>query len=216
MFRKSLRSSTGCLRCRQRRIKCDEARPVCAKCARWSFECIWPAQQKLERSKPELNSTKVLLAMFQGCRTPSLQCYQDGYLASGFDSYQNDNQRRLVECAVKFVRRYMNHDIGDGRDNVPFLMTLILQTSWSRSALAAFTAGAIARWDHRFKTVAFSSYQTALVEMRFNLSSGSVHNTDVRFLTSVFFLGMMEVLIRICTADNDKKLTITVFRSRQS
>lgn len=193
MFRKPLRSATGCLRCRQRKIKCDEERPVCAKCARWNIECLWPAQQKLKSDKPESDSTKALLAMNRGNRAPPLQCYQDGYLAAGYEGFQNENQRQLLENAVEFVRRYTSLGIGDGRGNITFPTTMMLQTSWSRFALSAFTAGAISRWDSRFKTIALSSYHNALIELRLNISSNSVHSTDVRFLTSIFFLGMMEV-----------------------
>ncbi|KAI9696633.1 MAG: hypothetical protein M1820_008082 [Bogoriella megaspora] len=36
------KSRTGCLRCKARRIKCDENHPVCSACARHNVECNWP------------------------------------------------------------------------------------------------------------------------------------------------------------------------------
>ncbi|TDZ19356.1 putative transcriptional regulatory protein [Colletotrichum orbiculare MAFF 240422] len=36
------RKRTGCLGCRARRKKCDEARPVCSACSRKGQECVWP------------------------------------------------------------------------------------------------------------------------------------------------------------------------------
>jgi hypothetical protein len=41
--RQPLRAKTGCLRCRTRRKKCDEVKPVCGDCTRLRFACIWPA-----------------------------------------------------------------------------------------------------------------------------------------------------------------------------
>ncbi|KAI2643674.1 hypothetical protein GGS21DRAFT_497604 [Xylaria nigripes] len=38
------KSRTGCLRCKQRRVKCDERRPNCSKCSRHRVECIYRTQ----------------------------------------------------------------------------------------------------------------------------------------------------------------------------
>ncbi|KAK7041363.1 hypothetical protein R3P38DRAFT_3180064 [Favolaschia claudopus] len=37
------RSRTGCLTCRVKKIKCDEAKPNCMRCARGERDCAWPA-----------------------------------------------------------------------------------------------------------------------------------------------------------------------------
>lgn len=36
------RSRTGCFCCRKRKIKCDGCRPLCDKCKRSGYECVWP------------------------------------------------------------------------------------------------------------------------------------------------------------------------------
>ncbi|EHY58741.1 hypothetical protein HRR83_007465 [Exophiala dermatitidis] len=36
-----LRTKTGCLKCRERRKKCDERRPVCSACERLHIECVY-------------------------------------------------------------------------------------------------------------------------------------------------------------------------------
>ncbi|KAK8030488.1 hypothetical protein PG990_000222, partial [Apiospora arundinis] len=38
------KSRTGCIRCKQRRVKCDEGQPRCGGCARHNVECLYPAQ----------------------------------------------------------------------------------------------------------------------------------------------------------------------------
>jgi hypothetical protein len=46
------RAKTGCLRCRSRKKKCDEAKPCCTACRRGGLNCIWPreARSDLEAS----------------------------------------------------------------------------------------------------------------------------------------------------------------------
>ncbi|KAH9909997.1 hypothetical protein F4778DRAFT_789342 [Xylariomycetidae sp. FL2044] len=38
------KSRTGCLRCKQRRVKCDEVRPSCGSCTRHVVDCVYPVQ----------------------------------------------------------------------------------------------------------------------------------------------------------------------------
>ncbi|CAK7200909.1 hypothetical protein SEUCBS139899_003609 [Sporothrix eucalyptigena] len=36
------KSRNGCTKCKTRRVKCDEVRPVCSNCQRLGLECAWP------------------------------------------------------------------------------------------------------------------------------------------------------------------------------
>ncbi|KAF1830038.1 hypothetical protein BDW02DRAFT_121907 [Decorospora gaudefroyi] len=47
---KHRRTRSGCFTCRQRRVKCDEGRPVCERCAKGSRECIYPDSQSSQKS----------------------------------------------------------------------------------------------------------------------------------------------------------------------
>ncbi|KAI1131993.1 hypothetical protein F5Y10DRAFT_232457 [Nemania abortiva] len=40
------KSRTGCLRCKQRRVKCDELRPTCSSCSRHLVECVYLTQPR--------------------------------------------------------------------------------------------------------------------------------------------------------------------------
>ncbi|KAI3334292.1 hypothetical protein F4824DRAFT_468350 [Ustulina deusta] len=50
------KSRTGCLRCKQRRVKCDELHPSCSSCARHLVECVYqtrpPACANAKASSP--------------------------------------------------------------------------------------------------------------------------------------------------------------------
>ncbi|WWC92938.1 uncharacterized protein L201_007901 [Kwoniella dendrophila CBS 6074] len=48
---KSQRSRDGCLTCRQRKVKCNEVRPICDKCRIKSRECLWPSGDESERRR---------------------------------------------------------------------------------------------------------------------------------------------------------------------
>jgi hypothetical protein len=42
---RGLRSTAGCFTCRNRRLKCDEEKPLCGPCAKSSRDCIYPSGQ---------------------------------------------------------------------------------------------------------------------------------------------------------------------------
>ncbi|KAF8578699.1 hypothetical protein K439DRAFT_1361525, partial [Ramaria rubella] len=48
---KYTRSKTGCLTCRVKKIKCDETKPTCTRCAHGQRECTWP-ENVPSRKKP--------------------------------------------------------------------------------------------------------------------------------------------------------------------
>ncbi|KAK5998511.1 hypothetical protein PT974_00890 [Cladobotryum mycophilum] len=42
---KHRRTRSGCFMCRSRRVKCDEARPICERCKKGNRECVYPDPQ---------------------------------------------------------------------------------------------------------------------------------------------------------------------------
>ncbi|KAL2151790.1 hypothetical protein VTH82DRAFT_6888 [Thermothelomyces myriococcoides] len=50
------KSRTGCLRCKQRRVKCDETRPACKACVRHGIECSLSTQPPPATSTPSATS----------------------------------------------------------------------------------------------------------------------------------------------------------------
>ncbi|CAO2647536.1 Nn.00g084580.m01.CDS01 [Neocucurbitaria sp. VM-36] len=60
---KGLRTTTGCLTCRKRRVKCDELRPRCATCSKSDRECLYapatdsPANPKTSQAGSVRTST---------------------------------------------------------------------------------------------------------------------------------------------------------------
>ncbi|KAH7021225.1 uncharacterized protein B0I36DRAFT_30276 [Microdochium trichocladiopsis] len=59
---------TGCARCKQRHIKCDEARPACSTCSKSSADCqyiILERKKQVRRSKPRASEQSRPLATIQ-------------------------------------------------------------------------------------------------------------------------------------------------------
>lgn len=53
------RSKSGCLTCRERRKKCDEAKPACNYCVKAARICTWPGQDnhRQEQSQSGLDNS---------------------------------------------------------------------------------------------------------------------------------------------------------------
>ncbi|GFF40692.1 Sterol uptake control protein [Aspergillus udagawae] len=91
------KSRNGCQRCRARRVKCDEARPVCRDCHRHGVACVYDrsegqphtAQTKSQRSSPHPDRSKIVLAgshetATAGATTAPCSCLQ---WESGYQAY---------------------------------------------------------------------------------------------------------------------------------
>ncbi|KAK6966402.1 hypothetical protein R3P38DRAFT_3155035 [Favolaschia claudopus] len=64
------RSRTGCLTCRVKKIKCDEVKPNCTRCAHGQRDCAWPAASAPKESPlvkhPRKEDTAVRRGHWQG------------------------------------------------------------------------------------------------------------------------------------------------------
>ncbi|TDL26232.1 hypothetical protein BD410DRAFT_573060 [Rickenella mellea] len=54
---KYTRSKTGCLTCRMKKIKCDEAKPSCQRCTHGQRECTWPENLPAKKKVPSRKSS---------------------------------------------------------------------------------------------------------------------------------------------------------------
>ncbi|KAL1960948.1 hypothetical protein VTO42DRAFT_4836 [Malbranchea cinnamomea] len=51
--KKHKRTRSGCFTCRQRRVKCDETRPICERCKKGKRDCVYPSPTEPKReSRP--------------------------------------------------------------------------------------------------------------------------------------------------------------------
>ncbi|KUJ14201.1 uncharacterized protein LY89DRAFT_784191 [Mollisia scopiformis] len=91
-----LRTKTGCFKCRERRKKCDESRPICSACSRNGFACIWPST-KSPSSQPnhKIPDTRADPSPDPSSPTPSsLECIWDDW---GVNTLQAPKARTLFD-----------------------------------------------------------------------------------------------------------------------
>ncbi|KAF9051125.1 hypothetical protein BDZ89DRAFT_1107825 [Hymenopellis radicata] len=50
---KYTRSKTGCMTCRQKKIKCDESKPACVRCTHSQRNCTWPEGLPVRKRVPQ-------------------------------------------------------------------------------------------------------------------------------------------------------------------
>ena len=63
---RGLRTRTGCLTCRKRHLKCNEARPICGPCTRSNHSCVYA-----DPSAPYLDSTSTSSSSSASKQTPT-------------------------------------------------------------------------------------------------------------------------------------------------
>ncbi|KAJ7188044.1 hypothetical protein C8R46DRAFT_1053470 [Mycena filopes] len=51
------RANTGCLTCRVKKIKCDEAKPSCMRCAHGQRDCTWPEGVPARKRAPSVKES---------------------------------------------------------------------------------------------------------------------------------------------------------------
>ncbi|TVY90139.1 Sterol uptake control protein [Lachnellula willkommii] len=56
--RKHRRTRSGCYTCRSRRVKCDEAHPICERCRKGARDCAYPEPSTSSKSSRSSNSSK--------------------------------------------------------------------------------------------------------------------------------------------------------------
>ncbi|KAL4895296.1 Zn(II)2Cys6 transcription factor [Aspergillus ambiguus] len=62
---RGLRATTGCLVCKRRHVKCDEARPSCGPCAKGQRDCVYATSPPLHESQDETHSTPLSAQVHQ-------------------------------------------------------------------------------------------------------------------------------------------------------
>lgn len=84
---KHRRTRSGCYTCRNRRVKCDEARPVCERCRKGKRECVYPPDSTTAQSST--NSRRETLGTSQhNSPTSSHDDHEDHY-----DEYDDHDDR---------------------------------------------------------------------------------------------------------------------------
>lgn len=178
---KMLRVKTGCLRCRKRRKKCDESKPICGACKRWAFTCIWPGSGDDQLASSEAHSNCASLA-----RATS---------SHGCSAFRDQTQFTFLQNFAIVYQTLICPLAGSEYKNVNQVVVISLREPWIRDALNAFTGYMLfsKTSDTKMKEVALSSYQMAVVGLKNRLCHKLQEGEELPLIVAATFLGLVEV-----------------------
>jgi len=161
------RVRTGCATCRKRRVKCDEARPVCARCKAANFVCAGyePQRQVVQ------NHTKTLVNITPQTDSEHLEVKTSfPELSWRETSFRRDQLPLYHHFVTTTVNRLFRKDhVGFWRDEVAQMSydqdlvheALLAIGAMHRASLIQCQAGC-AQEAARFKVLGFRAYGSAL------------------------------------------------------
>lgn len=194
-----LRSKTGCDKCRERRKKCDERRPICGACARLQLWCTYrelslhpsasPASPNVSRrdQTPEMLDSPVESLPAISPRSTSLWLRP-----SGLRTEQDFNVFHY--CSTKFIQLLTSPEATSEFRDASFVFAIGFDEPWvmhaalAPAALHASSAALIPKEDAMMYT------QSALQGLRQAIQSPNrLSASRETFLAASLFLGVFEV-----------------------
>ncbi|KAH6869488.1 fungal-specific transcription factor domain-containing protein [Thelonectria olida] len=206
---KRRRSRRGCIPCRQRRKKCDEARPICGSCFSRQVHCCWrktsPALDDALKYHQEHTGSQAsaspsfVSSRFPSCDTESITsgaeipCLSQGDSLLRRCSLNPSNvfiectkdlpSCSLVDLLKVFDQATSGHDFGH---EYSLLAQGFSSLSRSRSMLHAWlscSAMLISQFQPSWRTHALIQYTEAIRELRINIRRGVDVEDESNFAT---------------------------------
>jgi hypothetical protein len=145
MVEKRRRVKTGCLTCRQRRVKCDEGKPTCQRCKAANVYCEGYDSQRHLESKTRsltLDSSQANLSPASSASFPSLTSYPsavtyrgDGLPIIGCPTNPDCAERvphpRARDVLAHHQYAFRTAPVLFKREHLYFWRDQILQTAWT-------------------------------------------------------------------------------------
>ena len=214
MKRTPLRTTTGCDRCKQRRKKCDEARPICSSCHRLQFVCTWynspqhpssnnrPASREFRVSKFENKTRPPELVQDYGAEVPGWNPSAMLSCVPIFAEVDNPlTVTLMMRCPRVFGALVSRTAPSDFHDHTQ-MISLAAQHQNLVQPMAALTACVSSFYGHRAsllgrgavqsKQTVINSYRGAVVAVQRLLGSDAAMR-DVVTLFAITLLGLVEV-----------------------
>ncbi|TVY91676.1 Agroclavine dehydrogenase [Lachnellula willkommii] len=173
------RTRTGCLTCRKRKVKCDEAKPVCSRCQRLQRECTWSDDMQVvpHTQHPDFTSTRTIN---DSSNHPALHLTRP--CGQSFVIEFPDIDRATVPYIhhfASFCSRFMAY-ANDSEGN-PFqeeLAPLAISSPALLHSMAALAAAHLSRTQKHHELIATSYYSMALRELNAGLSNPVIARSD--------------------------------------
>lgn len=172
-------SHSGCSRCKQRRKKCDEARPQCSACAKWKWACIYGSS---EPSHPARSTVQLKL------RSSGLS---GGLIQNGEQEVEGWVLRDIPQSIKAFFSPLTAAHI----QKLQTLWQLMAGHELLRNALVACFS-VILEQTEPLTQLSQNSYGRTLRTLRSSVTSDSLDQESFMcVIASIVFLGKMEVSV---------------------
>lgn len=194
-----LRTKTGCFKCRERRKKCCERRPICRACERLQIDCVYPESSDPSSISPSASDGSLLIPLDDAEASPieslaalspqiSTLCLFPGVLKTARD------WNIFQYCSTQYIKHLTSPEATSEFRDVSFVFAMgfnepyVMHAALAPAALHASFAALIPKADAMIYT------QSALQGLRqaIQTSTGTPGSVDT-FLAASLFLGVFEV-----------------------
>ncbi|QFZ29947.1 putative transcriptional regulatory protein [Clavispora lusitaniae] len=187
-IRLTKRSSTGCLNCKRKKIKCDETKDQCKRCLRSGMSCVWPPEKAKAVPKPEAQNGQDLVPHVQNLpliRSLGSQVGEAPLDAMFFAFFTNGFLPTIAK--PHFYEKLSSQGL---------LLSAADNSAALREIYIACGASLAAREDVRCKDVAQRRYKKALESFVKLMKHGRVNGYEDWFFVAV------QVLQTLCLRDS--------------
>ncbi|KIX00790.1 uncharacterized protein Z518_09855 [Rhinocladiella mackenziei CBS 650.93] len=190
-----LRTKTGCYKCRERRKKCDERRPICTACERLQIECVYRSPANHSNASPETSQasqrTRTPDSLIDSLPTISPRNTSLWLRPAGLRTEQDWNIFQY--CSTRYIQLLTSPDATSEFRDVSFVFAIGFDEPWvmhaalAPAALHASCAALIPKEDAMIYT------QSAIQGLRQAIQAPTRRHTSREpFLAATLFLGVFE------------------------
>lgn len=177
-------SKGGCNRCKSRRKKCDEVRPVCSACAKWGWSCSYDSSQPRSHPPPVVAlelSTNDLATTSR--RLPEL-----------VQRFGDLVENKVLETIPDLIKTFFSPTSTGRTQDLQVMWQLMLSNNLLRNAcIACFSA--IMQNTEALVEKSQVTYGRALQSLRSSIASENLDlEHTICVVASVVFLGKLEVM----------------------
>ncbi|KAH8663397.1 fungal-specific transcription factor domain-containing protein [Tricladium varicosporioides] len=170
----------GCLTCRKRKVKCDEAKPICGRCHRLQRECVWSDELQVAPQRRYSGDGSSTIAIVNGSKTPAIQV--SNFAGQNFVIEFPGIEKATIPYIHHFVTfccRFLAYP-NDSEGN-PFqeeLVPLATSSPALMHSMTALAAAHLSRSQRQHEMTAAHHYSLALRELNNTLSDPDQARSD--------------------------------------
>jgi hypothetical protein len=173
---------TGCLSCKKRHVKCDEAKPVCNRCKTGNRSCLYQPQQRLVSEDACL---QIQLRYSRAQSPPTKRHFSSEAERCGFDKF-----RHTVGTVLGDALGW--HDWGDivlqNSENDPALRHAVIALSAMHEEALRTLGEAPSTKDPQLLSLAYKQYHETIRHLRSQLQHQPTRSVEANMLACMLLV----------------------------